>query len=280
MIARTLIRTVGAAMVAALTTVHAGQIISTNRISEDFEANTVGNNATGWNYALSGSSTGLIQNDGDAHGNYLAMRLVSPGGTDNVFLHWGDTASQPPVPAERWTLDGILTFDFRLVNRPTAFGTFRMMELDANNDVSGPNNSHLMPFAVFGDDGTGDGTFTRVNAFGYSINLQTNFWYSMNAKFYASSNAMTAGDGQPRGTWQLTMYSNSVLLATSSVMSLGHDTFNLPYGFRINQMTIGNWFSSGVGYDIDNILLIAPEPSAAMLLGVGAVLLLRRRGDR
>jgi len=277
MIARTLIRTLGSAMIAAFTTVHAGQIISTNRISDDFEANTPGGSAGGWNYALSGSSTGLIQNDGDSHGNYLAMRLVSPGGMDNVNLHWGDTVSQPPVPAERWTLDGILTFDFRLVNRPTAFGTFRMMELDANNEVSGPNNSHLTPIQVFGDDGIGDGTFTRVNAFGYSINLQTNFWYTMNAKFYANSNSLVAGDGISRGTWQLTMHSNSVLLATSSVMSLGHDGFNMPYGVRINQMTIGNWFSSGVGFDIDNILLVAPEPSAVMLLGVGGVLLLRKR---
>src|ERR1043166_6316552 len=68
------------AIIAFCGAVHAGQIISTNRISDDFEANTVGNNAAGWNYALGGSSTGLIQNDGDAHGNYLALRLVSPSG--------------------------------------------------------------------------------------------------------------------------------------------------------------------------------------------------------
>src|ERR1051325_3518321 len=83
--------------------------------------------------ALGGSSTGLIQNDGDAHGNYMALRLINPSGAGGVFLHWGDTGSQPPVPPERWTLDGRLTFDFRLVQRPTAFGTFRMMELDSNH---------------------------------------------------------------------------------------------------------------------------------------------------
>jgi hypothetical protein len=258
-------------------TVQAGQIISTNRISEDFEANTVGLNATGWNYSLNLSSSGLIQNDGDAHGNYLALRLVSPGGQDGVNLHWGDTVSQPPVPAERWTLDGILTFDMRLATRPTAFGTFRMMELAANNEVSGPNNSHLTPIQAFAADATGDGSWTLINSLGYSFALQTNFWYTMQAKFYANSNSLVANDGIPRGSWQLNVLSNTVLLATSSVMSLGHDSFNMPYGFRINQMTIGNWFSSGVGFDIDNIVLVAPEPSAVMLLGMVGLLLLRRR---
>src|ERR1041384_2985355 len=89
-------------------TIHAGQIISTNQISDDFEANTVGSNAAGWPYALGGSSTGLIQNDGDAHGNYMALRLISPSGAGGVYMHWGDTGSQPPVPPERWTLDGHL----------------------------------------------------------------------------------------------------------------------------------------------------------------------------
>ena len=41
-----------------------------------------------------------------------------------------------------------MTFDFRLVNRPTAFGTFRMMELDTNLPINGPNNSHLTPIQL------------------------------------------------------------------------------------------------------------------------------------
>ena len=208
----------------------------------------------------------------------MALRLINPSGAGGVFLHWGDTGSQPPVPPERWTLDGRLTFDFRLVQRPTAFGTFRMMELDSNHPVSGPNNSNLQAITAYADDWTGNGTITRVHAFGgANFQLQTNFWYTMDLRFYAVSNALTAGDGQSRGSWYLIAISNGVTLATSPVQGYGDGSQNLPFGERINQMLIGNWFSNGVGFDIDSIMLVAPEPSAVILLGLGGLLLLGRR---
>ena len=76
---------------------------------------------------------------------------------------------------------------------------------------------------------------------------------------------------ESRGDWRLTASTNGVIIASSPTFGFSDGSQNLPFGERINQITIGNWFSNGVGFDIDNIVLVAPEPSALMLLGGVAI---------
>ena len=87
--------------------VQAGQIISTNQISEDFEANTVGNNTNrldlhvGWQqqqYNPKSTATPMV--------TISRCAWSARAGRTGVFLHWGDMARNPRFPrsAGLWTV--------------------------------------------------------------------------------------------------------------------------------------------------------------------------------
>jgi hypothetical protein len=249
--------------------------ISDLGVRDDFETNTAGNAPAGWDTSqFTGTNSALIQNDGDAHGNYLAIRIGTTGGAPHAILHFGDGASQ--VPPGRFHR-GIIEADFRLVERPAAFGTFRALGMRANFPTNGVNNANLEAAHIYGDDWTGNGTITRLHPFPVGqFTLQTDVWYRLRIHFIGNPDPMVANDGVSRGHWVASILDLGLISQPFPFIESGQ-SYDLPYGTQVNEILMGNWFSQGVGFDIDNVMLI-PEPAGAIAcVGIG-LLGLRRHG--
>jgi len=249
--------------------------VSVTGVHDDFESNTAGAAPTGWDTSqFTGTNSALIQNDGDVHGNYLAVRIGTTGGAPHAILHFGDGTSQ--VPPGRFHR-GILEADFRLVDRPTAFGTFRALGMRANFPTNGVNNANLEAAHIYGDDWTGNGTITRLHPFPVGqFTLQTDVWYRLRIHFIGNPDPMVANDGISRGHWVASILDLGLISQPFPFIESGQ-SYDLPYGTQVNEILMGNWFSQGVGFDIDNVMLI-PEPVGAIAFIWIGLLGLRRRG--
>jgi len=243
--------------------------------TDNFQFDTVGAPPSGWTLSGTNGTTATENVAAEGANNFLALRNTS-----------GSTAigaSRSDVVTGTSETSGFLQFDIRF-NQGIAGADLQMIlfaskagycssclqpiQLDFFHGAYNTNNPLL--FTSRGNNGYPPADPNAGAAI--TNNFPIGSWQTIRVDFYSNG----PDPSQPRGTYTVSW--NGI---TNSYYYLNQgDLFSNPNSIALDKLYIAtDTAPTSESVDIDNIQFI-PEPSAAMLLMAGGLLLWRRRGGR
>jgi hypothetical protein len=215
---------------------------------------------------------------GSANSSFAAYTLTNGNFAGNATTGWTTTGTVSAASgAAVISAGGILRQDFS--NGVTGTAENYDFQLDFSFSVSAFNANDRI--RLRDNNYSGDIITLRLNSAGTGIesfNVGTNTWFTALSGLSMSANTnywmrVIGTDLDVAGrSYTVGFSTNGSTYTTSSAITAFHGQFTVPTDFE----SIG--FESGTGktMTVDNITVV-PEPSAALLGGLGVLCLLRRR---
>ncbi len=225
------------AALAAITTLAGAAAWAGPEVAWDFESGLPpayggGNTGLGLTWFFSTSWGGpTIGNDGDAHGNY--MRLDGPNSALSRTCLW--MPDDWTAPFDQYWQRADVTWDFRINSIGTGNYIFQRVEVDRPG----------IPWSA--------DTWTYSAA---TDPVSDSNWHTAHLVFLGSSEALLAGDGKSRGTWELYIDDepfSSGNLGQPDPWGIDVDAEDFPNGVWLSGIGWGNWTATSFSMDIDNV---------------------------